>query len=265
LSYKRGYKGPGFNVNTSGTTLVGGVNPFSGEKVEGVEGGVKLMLLNHTLALTANGYFYKYLGQQVSFVNNTTLVANIENGDNLDIKGGELGLTYLVRGIDGLTLNALVDMNRAAYTWFPAAPCYGNEPVSAGCINGSQNLAGATPFRAPRWTGQWGGEYRRSVTDKYQLAVNTTWNASSPYHTAAELNPTSLQPSYMTIDASIRFGKLDGPWELALIGRDLNNRYYSVDGVDVGAGMPGVISDTYQYIARPRQIMLQLTVRPNLF
>ena len=265
LSYKRGYKGPGFNVNTTAVTLVGGINPFSGERVEGVEGGVKLFLLDHALALTASGYFYKYLGQQVSFDNNATLVANIENGDDLDIKGGELGLTYRVRGIEGLTLNALVDMNRAAYTWFPAAPCYGNQPVAAGCINGAQNLAGATPFRAPRWTGQWGGEYRRNVTDKYELAVNTTWNASSPYHTAPELNPTGLQPSYITIDASIRFGKLDGPWELALIGRDLNNRYYAVDGVDVGAGIPGVISDTYEYIARPRQIMLQLTVRPNLF
>lgn len=264
LAYKHGYKGPGFNVNTTAVTLAGGINPFGGEKVKGVEGGMKAWLLDHTLRLTATGYFYRYLGQQVSFVNNVTLVAVIENGDNMDLKGGELSLAYQVPQIQGLTLNAYADYNHAQYTWFPAAPCYGNQPVSAGCIGGAQNLVGRTPYRAPRFTAQWGGEYRTRLTDKYSLGITTNWNYSSAYHTAPELNPTGLQHSYFTIDAGIRFGRLDGPWELAVIGRDLNNAYYAVDGVDGGPGIPGVIADTLKYVARPRQIMLQLTVRPNL-
>jgi len=214
--------------------------------------------------VTATGYHYKYIGQQVSFVNIETQVSVIENGDDMALNGFELGLAYRVPHIEGLTLNAFTNYNHAEYLWFPAAPCYGNEPVSSGCINAAQNLANRTPYRAPRWTAQWGGEYRTNFANDYALALTTNWNYSSSYFTAPELNPTSLQKAYVTIDASLRFGKLDGPWEVALIGRDLNNAYYAVDGVDAGAGPPGLISDTLMYVARPRQIMLQVTVRPSI-
>jgi hypothetical protein len=58
---------------------------------------------------------------------------------------------------------------------------------------------------------------------------------------------------------------MDGLWELALIGRDLINAYIKTGGSDNRATTPDVTSDAKIFVVRPRQVMLQLTVRPNLF
>ena len=263
-SYKHGYKGPGFNLSTTSTVLTpdSGINPFGGEKVRGGEIGIKASLLDRSLTLTATAYHYKYIDQQVSFVDNTTLVAVIQNGDNMKLDGIELGLTYRVPNIEGLTLNAFVNYNRAEFTHFPRAPCYGNQPV--GCVNGAQDLKGRTPFRAPRWVAQWGANYRTDVSEDYQIEFSTNWNHTSSYYVAPELGPTSFQDAHLNIDASVRFGKIDGSWEIAVLGRNLSNAHYTMGGLDVGAVSPGVIGDSYFYVVRPRQVMLQLTVRPDV-
>jgi outer membrane receptor protein involved in Fe transport len=97
----------------------------------------------------------------------------------------------------------------------------------------------------------------------YDLRLGANLNYSDSYYTAPEQGPTSLQDSYVTVDASVRFGRADGLWEVALVGRNLTDEYVAVDGVDDGEVTPGVPSDTQLFIQRPRQILLQFTVRPG--
>ena len=59
------------------------------------------------------------------------------------------------------------------------------------------------------------------------------------------------------------WGKLDGAWEIGIIGKNLSNKYYVISGTDAGAALPGVQADTYGFVARGRQILFQLTLRPS--
>src|SRR5262249_40235351 len=145
----------------------------------------------------------------------------------------------MVPSVDGLVLKGEVNYNHGNYTRFPTAACYGNQTVAEGCVGGQQNLAGKQLIRAPRWTGNVGFDYSADVTDKYQAALSTTVSFTSGTNVVPEYNPNGYQSGYALLDASLRFGKLDGPWELALIGRNLTNKYYLISGVDDGIPADG--------------------------
>ena len=71
----------------------------------------------------------------------------------------------------------------------------------------------------------------------------------------------------MTLDAGIRFGAEDDNWEIALIGKNLTNRFYvsgDVDGPQTGGGTgtaAGVRADQLGFGNIPRTVRVQLTKR----
>jgi iron complex outermembrane receptor protein len=127
----------------------------------------------------------------------------------------------------------------------------------------TQNLAGQTPYEAPRWAGTLAASYDQPVMQQYRVSYNVDGTFSSGYYTVADLLPDSRQGSWATMDASVRFGKLDNSWSVAFIGRNLTNRLYIIGASDYGTVTPGVQADAFGYTNRAREIMLQLTVRPN--
>jgi outer membrane receptor protein involved in Fe transport len=265
VSYKQGYKAPGFNFSTGATGYAAGVlKPFAGERANGVEGGVKAQLFDRSLNVSLAAYRYNYIGQQVSFVNNTSLVVETSNGANARVQGVELGVTYSPPTVPDLVLTGFINYNDAHYTSFPGAPCYGNQTVAQGCVGGVQNLAGQQLHRAPKWEGRVAMDYRKDLNDTYAVAGSLNINFASSYNAIPEKNPNGVQSAYATVDASVRFGQLDGPWELAVIGRNLTNEYILSGGLDGGVVPGGQTADALLYVYRPRQVMLQLTVRPEL-
>lgn len=93
------------------------------------------------------------------------------------------------------------------------------------------------------------------------MSENTEY--SSGYLTAAGNLPTSWQPGWVTVDAALRVGRLDGPWEAALIGRNLTNKFYTELGYDPWTTIPGTPADNFAFVNRSRQVMLQFTFRPH--
>ena len=75
----------------------------------------------------------------------------------------------------------------------------------------------------------------------------------------------ATQSGYMTLDLAVRVGPSSKAWEVALIGRDLTNKWITTVGQDEGTVTPGVTADVLGIPARARQVLLQVTVRPNLF
>jgi iron complex outermembrane recepter protein len=138
---------------------------------------------------------------------------------------------------------------------------------SAPTAGGSQfqNLTGQRLAFAPLWVGSLNVSYEIPVTDTYSLALTENTRLSSGYITVPDNLPDSYQTDWVTFDASMRFGRLNGPWEVALIGRNLTNRLYVVTGFDAGDVKPGVMADANGIANRSRQIVLQFTVRPNMF
>jgi iron complex outermembrane receptor protein len=272
-SYKKGYKGPGFNAQTFflvsfNPAIVpgGGVNPFGGERVEGAEFGLKWALLDHHLNLSVTPYYYKYLGLQVSNLNYLTQVIEVTNGADAKTYGLELSANYRPP-VEGLQINGFLAYNRTQFTSFPLSPCWGGQTAAEGCVAGAggsqtQNLEGQTPYQAPKWAGSLGVSYDHSVMN-YRAGATIGGTFSSGYFTVADLLPDSWQPGWVTMDGSVHFGKPDGSWDVALIGRNLTNRLYVIGASDAGTVTPGVEADAFGFTNRSRQVLLQLTVRPN--
>jgi iron complex outermembrane recepter protein len=269
-SYKQGYKGPGFNNQTF---LLASYNPaivpnavggFSGEEVEGVEGGIKARLFDSTLDLSFTPYYYKYDKLQVSNLNYVTNVIEVQNGADARTQGFEVTAAWQLA--EGLRLNALVAYNDAEFTSFPASPCYGGQTAAQGCVtdasgNQTQDLKGQTPYQAPEWAGTLGVTYERSVGD-WLLGITGNASASSSYFTVAKLTPSSEENGWWTFDAAVRLETPNRKWAVALIGRNLSNELYAIGASDSGTITPGVVADSWGFTNRSRQVALQLTWRP---
>lgn len=269
VSYKYGYKGPGLNVNAfTGTYVPGQVNFYGGEKVHGVEGGLKASLLDRHLSLTATAYDYRYSSLQVSFYNGEDFTTETSNGADAKVRGIEFGTNYNPTQITGLNVNGNINYNKADFSTFRGAPCFTGQTAEQGCVGigpaAAQDLSGRQLPRAPRWTGDAGLQYQAHVSDKYSAALSGHLNFSSSYSLDSHYNPLAFEKSYVTFDAGLRFGKLDGPWEVALIGRNLSNKYVLSGGSDDGVAVPPNIADALVYVFRGRQIQLQLTMRPDI-
>ena len=271
ISYKQGYKGPGFNANSSSLNYLtpGDMMPFSGEKAHGGEGGIKAALLDRHLTLTVSAYDYQYTDLQVAFVDNVTHSVIVAPSANARVKGIESTADYRLPAIEGLSLNATANYNVATYTSFPNAPCFGGQTAAEGCyINAAgsqvQNLAGKRLNNAPIWTGRFGFSYHTGIARRYAATWDVDSNFSSAYFYTPEMNPNSLQKNYVTLNTALHFGPSDGRWDFALIGRDLFNTVWATVGQDDGTVTPGVTADALGIAVRPRQVLLQLTVRPKL-
>jgi len=270
LSYKEGYKAHGFNIAGTATTQnATTMSPFKGETVKGFEGGVKAQLLDRQLSLTAAAYRYNYNDMQVSFLLPGTATVIIANGADIRVQGFELGADYRPDGIAGLSLGAFVNYNDAHYRSFPAAPCYGSQTAAQGCVDlgggaRAQDLGGRRLHQAPKWQGYLSADYKWDLNDKFAASIGgrATWSGS--YKFTPEFNPLGIQKSFVTLDGSLKFGRNDRTWEVALQCRNCTNKIYVVNGLDGGAVNPGEVSAIIATIAQTRQVMLQLTLRPEL-
>ena len=268
VSYKEGYKGPGFNVNLAAPSFnATNVNPFAGETTEGFEGGVKAELLGRQVALTAVAYRYNYRDLQVAVTDVAAHRSIIRNGAHARVQGIELGADYRPQHILGLSLNSYVNYNDSYYTAFDFAACYSQQTQAQGCVSTAtlayQNLAGRTLSLAPRWVGSLGGSYTWNLTSKYTATLNAGLSYSTSYLAQNALQPLSYQGSYALLNFGLHVGRTDRAWEVAILCRDCTNRYYLTAGVDAGAGTGNAItSSSLAFIGRPREILLQFTAHP---
>ena len=271
VSYKRGYKGPGFRTGGGVTSFdprnagVGAVAPVKGEKVKGFEGGVKLMALDRTLSLTASAYDYKYTDLQVTFIQpsgvNGALTGVLANGANARVSGVEVGVDYLPPVIEGLKLSAFVNYNDSHFTQWRNAPCYIGQTVASGCVAGAQNLAGRQLEKAPFWTGNVGLDYTRAVGDGYRVSFSANAKISGAYMSYVSYNPNGHQSAYVVGDLAAHFGPDSERWDAAVIVRNITDKHYITNGVDLGAQTPGLVGDLIATTNRGRQIAVQAAVK----
>jgi outer membrane receptor protein involved in Fe transport len=125
---------------------------------------------------------------------------------------------------------------------------------------------------APKWTGSLGAAYTgQSGFKGIEWGMNVDGLYKSQYNPHPELHPGALQDGVVFLNAGVRVFRSDHRWELALVGRNLTEKYR----VDVASNVPqtgistrtgsaltGGLADLSGNVNRGREIMLQLTVRP---
>jgi iron complex outermembrane receptor protein len=212
-------------------------------------------------------------------------VQELKNVGSLNTKGVEFDLTY--RASEGLTLHGAATYNRARYDDF-FANCYRGQTQALGCSfvpvpgqlgqavpvttgNASlQNLAGTELARAPKFTGNVGLDFQRSLNGgKLKFGFGTEASYSDSMLTDYSSKAFARSPSHTLIDANIRIGSEDNRWEIALIGRNLTDKFYWTRNSDVpfsgtapgNATGPSVLGDSEAAVSRGREVMLRLSTK----
>jgi iron complex outermembrane receptor protein len=276
-AYRSGYKSGGFS--NSSNDIVGGAGvkdlTFQPETAAGAEVGIKSTLLDRTLRVNADLYHYRFTNLQVEFFDAENFALIDKNAGAAISEGAELQVQYLPLVLHGVTLHGALNYNVARYRSF-IGPCYAGETRAQGCnIVGPppdlavlQDLSGKPTADSPLWTATVGTELERRLGGGLALGGSIDLRFSSRYAVSPFAQPLDFQPSYASLDATVRVGEANSRWQLALIGRNLTNRFivtYATDLPSTGTapgGTTGRFADQYALFAPARTIQLQFTYRP---
>jgi outer membrane receptor protein involved in Fe transport len=274
-AYKTGYKSGGFSVSALNTTTTDPSSfSFDPETVEGFEAGIRSQLFDNQLRLNLTAFTYKYQDLQVDFFNSQITSYVTFNAGSARTKGVELDAEFAPRALPGLVLRGSIGYNEARYVSFPGAPCYAGQTPAEGCMPVSaefnyvhQDLKGVRTALAPKWVGSASVDYETDISSSLKAGLNATMRYSTAYLLSPFGNRVDRQGEFATLDASVRIGAENDRWQLALIGKNLTNRYVLNAAVDTpstgsGTGTPaGIRADQYGLPSPPRMMTLQLTIR----
>jgi outer membrane receptor protein involved in Fe transport len=222
LSYARGYKAGGFNLDRIATTnqTVRGqaTDPvldtsFAPEKVDSYELGFKNTLLDRKLLLNATVFYQKYTDFQLNAFNG--LVFSVASVPKVISKGVDLDFLWFTP-VEGLTINGGVTY---AETYYPK-----DNPLFLG-----GNLPGSRLSLAPLWSGSLGITYERPITDDLvgRFAINS--KSVSSYNTGSDLDPVKNQPGFTLVNARVGLSSADKRWAVEAFAQNLfDDVYYQV-------------------------------------
>lgn len=275
-AYKQGFKAGGFNTSmTVGPRTTVDDGRFKSETAEGGEIGLRTELLDRQLRFNVTAYDYTFNDLQVQVFDASTTAQVVSNAGALKTRGVEVDLNFRPHAFEGFETHASIAYNRATFKDY-LGTCYTGQMISEGCsldINettgnyNSQNLNGRRAPKAPLWAGRVGASYTSPVSGDIQFGISGDASFSSSYNYTDSLRPDGVQPSYVRWDAGIRVFNEKSGWEIALIGRNLANKYVITSANDMpaqgtggtGTAAAGVRADLNAIVDRPRQIYLQFT------
>ncbi len=258
VAYKTGYKSGGFSTPQGG--IPGSWNEltpvFGAETAEGAEIGAKAELFDRAVKLNLALYRYTFDDLQQTSFNAVTFLYSIRNAAKARTSGVELDGSWRVSPY--VSLRGSVAYNRAKYLNFPLSPCWTGQSAAQGCSGGVQDLSGEALARAPRWNLAGGVSYDLPVGSGLMIGLTADANYTSGYWLQETQNPSAWQKGFARIDASARLYDEDEKWELALIGRNLTNKWYATASTDKPLGAVGEVSAA---TGRPREVLLQFMHR----
>ncbi len=268
-AYKTGYKSGGASIPTTITAnLTDESIGFGAEKSKGFELGMKGSLLDRRLTFSSVLYRYKLSGLQLVMPETTPqglFINFVRNAADAVTKGFEFDSSF--QATDELSLQAGLSYNKANITRFPNSPCWAGQTAATGCrnvvsasgaVSRQTDRAGDPLSKAPEWVLTAGFSYDTPITSAMNIGLSGQVKHSSSYRTQDDGAPYAEQPSFTTIDGTIRLHDVNDKWELALIGRNLTNKYYLL----VSSARPGGLAgELHGVIARPREVALQASYK----
>jgi len=261
-SYKKGFLSGGFNVF--------GV-PYNQQTTEGFEAGVKAVLFDGSVRFNAAAYTYTTDGLQVSLVNGANV--STVNAGKSRVRGLEGDVNWTTP-IKGLNLHTSAGYNQGRYLQFNIS-CYTGQTINVGCnlapTGGAytlQDLTGRPLEHAPSWTANGGFVYEHAVSNSAKITLSGDAAYTSGYYSNPKEAPATWESQYLLVDATAALASRDSDWELALIGKNLTNKYYytsSSESIFTGSGTgtsgPAVPADLVAAVSRGRQIMFRVTYK----
>lgn len=302
---KQAYKSGSYDIVTP-------VNPgqnksFGDEKVQGGEAGFKARLMNRQLNVNAAFYYYEFSGLQVGVSQPAAGLVPITltvNAGAARTTGIDFDASFRPDSIEGLSLNAAANWNKAKFTKLTNIPCYGGQTIAAGCnlvpnpnrldpLTGrplftAQNLSGIPLEKAPEWQIVGGFDYETTLTRQLDFLFGASAQYSSSWLSPIGNRPDYRQPGYTMLNAYVTLAEGERRrWELSLIGNNLTDRVtcaYSSQSDYLNSTILTNLAQTTGGVSNAgplnpagkideagcignagRQVMVRLTLRPATF
>lgn len=277
LAYRTGFKSGGFGLTNplSVASTISSID-FESEKARGFEIGAKGLFLDNRLRVTAAAYSYRFTNLQVNTYNPATISYNINNAGQVKQTGAELEANFRVddvvsiHGAVAWVHNRFHNFIGQCYAYaFPTGAVRATATPPANCsfannttLTLQQDFEGRAPARSPEWSGNFG-----VVADiplgAGKLGVATDVQLSGSYYAADTLVEASKQEAFWLLNGTVSYTSENDRWKLALIGKNLSNKYYLSYAADRtgGAGVPGAIGEQRGVVSRGREVLLQASMK----
>ncbi len=231
VSYARGYKAGGFNLDRIGCpnapgcpTLPTAANylapvndtSFKGEFVDSYEAGLKSTLLDRKLLLNGTLFYQTFTNFQLNTF--TGLVFVVDSIPVVHSQG--LDTDFVWFAAKDLSIQGGVTYADTRYT---------HADQTALVASGFKGAAGSRMSLAPLWSASTSATYTYHVNDTYDLRFNAGAKYSSKYNTGSDEDAAKVQKAFTLVNARIGFGPHDKSWSVEAWAENLfDQNYYQV-------------------------------------
>jgi len=225
VSYARGYKASGFNLDRERNAVPSnGVQgpplftadadtSFAPETVDSYELGTKFQTEGGRFRINTALFSQEFQDFQLNTFTGTAFV--VVSIPEVTSQGVDLDFDY--KPIEHLVFNAGVTYAQTEYGNFtpPFASLY--------------RLPNAQMSFAPEWSGSLAMTYEHDIGSSLLWRINLGAKYNSEYNTGSDLNPAKLQESFTLVNARLALGAHDKPWTLEAWAQNLTDeQYYQV-------------------------------------
>lgn len=262
VSYSRGYKAGGFNLDRdAGTaggvdliTAVGSdkINPirFKPEKADDIEGGVRSEWFGRQLILNLTGFWTQFYNYQLNTFGG--LGFTISNIGAVNTKGIEIEATTAPEAIPGLVLSGGATYADAKYGRRVITPGFragssggtdgegvcGLTPAAFGGTTAALSgeplcLQGRTLTQAPKWTLTGSASYQHPLADTGLIGfIDANISFRTQSNTGSNLDRRKIQDDLAIMNGQVGVRTDDGRYEVSFWGRNIFDRHYQIVGFD---------------------------------
>lgn len=266
MTISKGFKGGGYDYLNPFPQTAAASFEYDKEEVLAYELGAKMKLLEGAGELNITLFRSEFDDLQVSALAPSGIINFfVANAAEAVSQGLEVEGRWQVT--ENLFTAATIAYLDSEFDSFPGASCYALQTFDQGCkTNGNgqfaQDLSGKDTQFAPSVAANLHAQYVWPVghDNSLEAVLALDIHYSRDYMLATDLDPNLRQKSYEKVDIRVALRSDGGGWELALVGKNLNDRKTTVWGNDAGAG-PEFAGTYYKHLDRGRTLALQASLR----
>jgi iron complex outermembrane receptor protein len=266
VSYSRGFKAGGFNLDREQRILLGAgglpnftADPdtsFRGEFVDSWEVGAKSTLFDGSVLLNLAAFHQTFEDFQLNTFVGTAFI--VETLPEVISRGVDADFIWSTP-IDGFDLQGGV-----TYAETEIQPFTASDLLVASRFNSLRRLPGARLSFAPLWSASLAGTYERDLGGDLKLRSNVSAKYTSSYNTGSDLHPSKLQDELVLVNARVGVGAADETWTVELWANNL----FDEDYVQVGFNGPYQVDENNDavsvynaFLGAPRTVGATLRLR----
>ena len=266
-SWAKGFKSGGFDfrANNRGQSASTAESfQFDDEEASNFEVGGKFKL-GGSAELNATVFFTKFDDLQISIFDGI-LGFNVGNAAGSEVKGLELDGRWALT--DNVRLTGGAAFTDFEFTDFKNGQCYGTQALDnpadprIDATTGLCDYSGLKNNLVSDFAGNIALDFDATVMDSYELTGLFAANFVSEYNASQTQDPKGLQDGFAKLNARLAISPEDGPWELAILGKNLGDeivKQYNGD-TPLGGSTFGAPSN-YTFYGQGRTVTLQGSVK----